>query len=109
MAYPENLLTEPSLDFKKEEHSPPKHQELQHINSFAEGNKSAYCALDCKARCILGTKNKMLEISFLFFLFLSWLEKFVFSPYELYIHSWVLKQNNLIMWVRILALPPGTV
>lgn len=51
---------------EREERSPPKHRELQRINSSAESNKSTYCVVYCEARCMLGTQNKILEISFLF-------------------------------------------
>ena len=106
-AYPWSFLMWPSLDFREGRTQSPKHWESQHINSSAELNKSAYCVVGCRARCILGTRNKILEISFLSFFYLSL--KNLFSPYELCIQSWILKQTNLIMWVRILAMPLGTV
>lgn len=70
-AYPWNFLTWPSLDFREGRTPSQKHWELQHINSPAELNKSVYCMAYCKARCILGTKNEKLEVSFLF-LILTW-------------------------------------
>ena len=42
-----------------------------------------------------------------FFSFFNFSLKNWFSLYELYIDSWVLREDNLIMWVQILGQPLG--